>query len=320
METTTDLLKKVFARWGREWKGVRMDLGILGSPERALGREVLEDTQGQLFVLERLPLPARGEREKQAMNLQGLAAAGLPQLLPWLSPAPGTFGVAEEGYFWQLRRWAPGIPLPRDSYAQDAWRGAAAAQFLLAMKDAAQRRPDLPGNGGRNFTLGHYIGHLMEHFQRMMPALVTDLTPMLQELKEYFHYEENTPGRFGHGDFHPGNILWGDQEIRAVIDWEFCGQKPAAYDMANLLGCLGMDEPAFLTGPMAMEFLKCLQENDFLSKQDLHFLPDLTAALRFAWMREWVARKDLPMITQELDFLWLVLDNRELLRKKWTLG
>ena len=315
---TLDVLKKVLSRWGRELKCLRMDLGILGSPERAMGREVLEDAQGKLLVVERLPLPARGEREKQAMNLQGLASAGMPHLLPWLSPTPGAFGVVEEGYFWQLRPWAPGVPLPRDSYAQDGWRGTAAARFLLALRTAAEQRPDLPGNGGRIFTLEHYIGHLMEHFQRMMPALVTDLTPMLQELKEYFHYEDTATGRFGHGDFHPGNILWGDQELRAVIDWEFCGRKPPAYDMANLLGCLGMDDPAFLTGPMALGFLKCLQDADFLTPQDLHFLPDQMAALRFAWMREWVARKDLPMITQELDFLWLVLDNRELLRKKWT--
>ncbi|MGN0866377.1 MAG: phosphotransferase enzyme family protein [Oligosphaeraceae bacterium] len=314
-----DDLNKVLSRWGREGKRLRKDLRILGSPDRAMGREVLEDARGELLVVERLPLPLREGREKQAMTLQGLAAAGLSPLLPWLSPSPGSYGVVEGGYFWQLRPWGQGVPLPRDSYAQDGWRGAAAARFLLAMRAAAEKRPDLPGNGGRVFSLGHYIGHLMEHFQRMMPALVTDLTPMLQELKEYFHYEENVTPRFCHGDFHPGNILWGDQEIRAVIDWEFCGRKPAAYDMANLLGCLGMDDPAFLTGPMALDFLKCLQDADFLAPQDLHFLPDMMAALRFAWMREWVARKDLPMITQELDFLWLVLDNRELLRKKWTL-
>ena len=319
METTTDLLKKVFSRWGREWKGVRMELSILGSPERALGREVMEDVHGELFVVERLPLASRAEREKQAMTLQGLANAGLSQVHPWLSPAPGEFGVVESGCFWQLRRWEPGVALPRDSYAQDAWRGVAAAHFLLALRQAAEKRPDLPGNGGRVFTLGHYIGHLMEHFQRMLPALVKDMAPMVRELQEYFQYEEETPGRFCHGDFHPGNVVWGEEVVKAAIDWEFCGRKPPAYDMANLLGCLGMDDPAFLTGPMAMEFLRTLQEAEFLGPRDSHFLPDQIAALRFAWMREWVARKDMAMITQELDFLWLILDNRDLLRKKWTL-
>ena len=117
-------------------------------------------------------------------------------------------------------------------------------------------------------------------------------------------------------DYEKNNIILG---YKAVIDWEFCGRKPPAYDMANLLGCLGMDDPAFLTGPMAMEFLRTLQEAEFLEPRDSHFLPDQIAALRFAWMREWVARKDMAMITQELDFLWLILDNRDLLRKKWTL-
>ena len=34
---------------------------------------------------------------------------------------------------------------------------------------------------------------------------------MVRELQEYFQYEEETPGRFCHGDFHPGNVVWGEE-------------------------------------------------------------------------------------------------------------
>lgn len=283
-----------------------------------MGRELLEAEDGRKFVLERLPREAKESRVRQAKTLQSLAAGGLEGVAPWLSPHPGEYGVEEEGFFWQLRHWISGEPLPRETYAQDDWRGKAAAQFLLGLRRVSQERKDvLPGAQTTPFRLGHYIEHLMEHFQRLMPALVKDMSPMVEELKAFVEYEKNTPAAFCHGDFHPGNILWAPSGIHGVIDWEFCGPKIPAYDLANLLGCLGVDDPAYLTGPMALALVHTLHEHEYLSPQAWRFLPDLVAALRFAWMREWVAHKDREMILQELDFLWLVLDNRELLRGRW---
>ncbi len=55
---------------------------------------------------------------------------------------------------------------------------------------------------------------------------------------------------FCHGDLHPLNVIWGEKSIRAVIDWEFSGIKPEIYDLANMLGCLGMEDPANLFRPL----------------------------------------------------------------------
>ncbi len=315
---TLDLLTKVFGRWGFSLQRVCPELAIAGSPDRAMGRELLEAEDGRKFVLERLPLEAKESRGRQAQTLQGLVRGGLGGIAPWLSPRPGEFGVEEEGFFWQLRHWIPGEPLPRESYAQDEWRGKSAAQFLLELRRVSQEQGEaLPAMQTTAFRLEHYIEHLMEHFQRLMPALVKDMSPMVEELKPFAEYEHAARTAFCHGDFHPGNILWKTNGIHGVIDWEFCGPKIPAYDLANLLGCLGVDDPANLTGPMALALVQTLQEQEYLSPEDWHFLPDLIAALRFAWMREWVARKDREMIIQELDFLWLVLDNRELLRARY---
>lgn len=315
---TLDLLTRVFGRWGFSLRRACPELTIAGSPERAMGRELLEAEDGRKFVLERLPLGAKESRVRQAKTLRSLVAGGLEGVAPWLSPRPGEFGVEEEGFFWQLRHWIHGESLPRETYALDAWRGKAAAQFLLGLRRVSQEQKDsLPAAQTTPFRLGHYIEHLMEHFQRFMPALVKDMTPMVEELKAFEEYEKTAPAAFCHGDFHPGNILWSASGIRGVIDWEFCGPKAPAYDLANLLGCLGVDDPAYLTGPMAFALVHTLREDNYLSLRDWRFLPDLVAALRFAWMREWVARKDREMILQELDFLWLVLDNRELLRGRW---
>lgn len=311
-------LAGIFGRWGYDLKCMHPELAIAGSLERAMKREILEATTGELFVLEQLPLARRETRLIQAEILHYLAQRGVTGIHPWLAEYSGGFGTVQDGYFWQLRHWIQGNELPRDSYANDAWRGSVSAEFLVELQKAASR-PDMPGTGGYTFTLMHYISHLMEHFKRQLPPLVKDVTPMIAELQNYHEYEDNLAGRghFCHGDFHPGNIVWGRKCINGVIDWEFQGQKTAGYDMANILGCLGMDAPENLTGPFAMTFIKTLRDAKFLTDEELHFLPDQIAALRFGWLREWVARKDKPMITQELDFIWLVLDNRELLRSKW---
>ena len=74
-----------------------------------------------------------------------------------------------------------------------------------------------------------------------------------------------------------------------------------------------MDEPTFLTAPMALAFVKTLPLGV------IRWLPEYIVALRFAWMREWCWRRERDMMVQELDFMWLMLDNRELLRERWSL-
>ena len=310
-------LPHLVAHWGYELQRCRPDLRIGGSPERALHREVLEDANGDLYVIEQLPLQKQSARELQAKALRFLADHLVAGVFPWLNTTDGQPGLIHDGCYWQLRRWVDGVPLPRDTYLDDAWRGDLLAHFLLEMRRAT-REDTIPGSTEPAFSLAHYIQVLMPIFGNKLPQLVTDLEPIRQELAEFFAQEPRLPCAFAHGDFHPGNVIWAEHGLNGVIDWEFCGNKPAAYDLANLLGCIGMDEPAQLYGPCATALVRRLRENDFLTEDGWHFLPELVAALRFAWMREWVAHRDKPMITQELDFLWLVLDNRDLLRQKWS--
>ena len=310
-------LPHLVAHWGYELKRCRPDLRIGGSPERALHREVLEDSNGDLFVIEQLPLQKKNARELQARQLRFLADHQVAGIFPWLNTTAEQPGLLHDGCCWQLRRWVAGLPLPRETYADDAWRGEAMADFLLEVRRAT-REDTVPGSTEPAFSLAHYIQVLMPIFDHKLPQLVTDLEPIRQELAEFFAQETAIPCTFAHGDFHPGNAIWAEHGINGIIDWEFCGNKPAAYDLANLLGCLGMDEPAQLYGAFATALVRRLRESDFLDDLSWHFLPELLAALRFAWMREWVAHHDKAMITQELDFIWLVLDNRDLLRKKWS--
>ncbi len=315
MESILPSLPEIAARWGISLSRCRPDLGIAGSPARALQREVLESTDGELYVVEQLPFTRQPEREAQARILRDLAKAGLEPIALWLATLDGEVGLRHDGYYWQLRHWLPGEPLPRETYGDDVWRGDLLAQFLLRLRDAADAAP--LDTSAPPFLLHHYIHRLLPHIQERIPALLTDLNPILQQLHPFLEEESSLPLRFCHGDFHPGNVLWGSQCIYGVIDWEFLGRKSAAYDLANLLGCLGVDNPDFLTGPLALAAIHVLHDHEYLTPQGWHALPCLVAALRFAWLREWVAQKNTPLICQELDFLWLVLDNIDTLRMKW---
>jgi aminoglycoside phosphotransferase (APT) family kinase protein len=79
-----------------------------------------------------------------------------------------------------------------------------------------------------------------------------------------------------HGDFWPGNTLWRDGQLTAVIDWEDAGFGDPLADLAN-----GRLEIAMLLGPAAMrEFTGHYRA--LMSSLDYASLPvwDLCAALR----------------------------------------
>ncbi|MBO7741084.1 MAG: aminoglycoside phosphotransferase family protein [Victivallales bacterium] len=317
MEDLAARIPDIFGQWGYDLKRFRPDLNIAGSPARSLRRDVLEDVSGQIFVIEQLPPHKKQLRLRQSAALRSIAPALQNlRITLWLKTRSGEDGYTDEqGFFWQLRKWLPGLPLDREKYADDAWRGKCAGEAAAAISACA------PLWEGAPFLLGRYIQDLLPHFQQRMPALVKDIQPIIEELRPFTDEKEPAiPAAFCHGDYHPGNILWGENSIQGIIDWEFMGMKYPAYDLANMLGCLGMDLPENLYGPMAMEMVRTLRQKECFTAAVWECLPEAVAALRFAWLREWVALKDIPMLCQELNFIWLVLDNRDRLRSKWGLS
>jgi aminoglycoside phosphotransferase (APT) family kinase protein len=87
-----------------------------------------------------------------------------------------------------------------------------------------------------------------------------------------------------HGDYWPGNTLWRDGTLVAVIDWEDAAFGDPLADLAN-----GRLEIRMLSGPDAMnEFTRCYRS--LVPSVDCSSLPcwDLCAALRPAGrMSEW---------------------------------
>ena len=123
---------------------------------------------------------------------------------------------------------------------------------------------------------------------------------------------------WAHGDLHPLNVLWQGTAVRAVIDWEFTGPKAALFDLANLLGCVGIESPAALTGPFALAVASRLHASDYLDEASWQALPAYVLALRFAWLSEWLRGRDQEMIALECDYLDLLLERQDALLADWT--
>ena len=122
---------------------------------------------------------------------------------------------------------------------------------------------------------------------------------------------------FCHGDYHPLNIIWGAGRIRAVIDWEFMGRKPALYDIANLISCVGFEDPEALLDDLVLSFLQEVRAGGLLCPRSEAVLLDYVLGLRMAWLSEWLRKDDTQMVAMELDYMELLIRLRDPLRAAW---
>ncbi len=311
------LLSAASRRWGIHLSHRRLDLALAGSPERSAWRSVVAADDGRLYVLEKIPSPVYQRKRRIAASLQRLVAHGLRQVVAYLPDIDGeAIVLIHEGTWhglWQLSPFVAGVDLNRTTYGLDGWRGEAAAQFLMDLN----RMPTdhHAETDGTPFSIVAYCRNLFARLVDRHPTIAATFRPFMNHLEAHsFPVHDRLPMDFCHGDYHPLNIIWGEKSIRAVIDWEFCGIKPEIYDLANLLGCLGMEDPRNLTGPFAERLIHCLRKAGIFSDASWQALPDLILAIRFAWLSEWLRKDDRPMIGLEADYMALLLSRQTPLR------
>jgi len=125
--------------------------------------------------------------------------------------------------------------------------------------------------------------------------------------------------RFSHGDLHPGNLLWGPgAELRAVIDWELAGTREELYDLAFLIGCVGMDNPLELLGEWTRELIISFLGRTQTTKLSFELLPELVLATRIHWMQVWLQNpQDAEIALMEAAYWRIIIDNSEKMRSEW---
>lgn len=304
--------------WALGVKTLRNDLDLQGSPERSLCRTAFEDEAGRVFVLEKIA-PAQVERKRLVCRvLDHLCAHGLNQVAPYLKTTDGLSPAFCKDGWWLASPFVPGTALDRPAYIQDAPKGEAMARFLC---DLSRHAVNLSHDRAvPPFSLKHYILTLENQMQQHDPDVARRVAPILDFLRPSFmaHYD-SLPTAFCHGDYHPLNVIWQGDAIAAVIDWEFCGIKPDIYDAANLVGCIGMEHPSGLTGNMAMAFIAMMQQESIITAQSWGLFAEFVLALRFAWLAEWLRKKDAEMIGLETTYMSLLMENMGTLKRAWRL-
>lgn len=309
-------LAEITGLWNISLEKVRRDLEIAGSPERCEERTVIEDRTGRLFIMEKISPPAVAHRARISEMLNHLKGRGNNCICPYMTDRHGRFVAEHNEGFWQMSPYMEGIGLVRPDYVADGWRGAAMADFLTALRtvsaDMQSYRDEVP------FSIIAYIKDLSSTVSHCEPLLHESLLPVMYFLDERFIAAHNSfPLAFCHGDFHPLNVIWGKDSIRAVIDWEFAGLKPEIYDIALLIGCIGIEDPEGLFGEMVRQLINTIRAKDYISGISWDNLPEFVVAIRFAWMAEWLRKSDVEMIEMELAYLNLLVKYSALLRDNW---
>ena len=150
------------------------------------------------------------------------------------------------------------------------------------------------------------------------PILFDKFQPVVNFLENnYFTFSDEMPLAFCHGDFHPLNIIWGNKKINSVIDWEFMGYKTEIYDVANMIGCIGIEDPNSLTGGLVVNFIKDLKNSQMISDFSWEHLLESIIAQRFGWLSEWLRKNDLEMQEMEEVYLKLLIKKQDVLKNCW---
>ncbi len=302
--------------WCLDVKRIRDDVAISGSPQRSDFRCVVECPDRGLVVLENIRGQDRGKKQAIIDTIDFLCGQGLSLVHPYMRTAEGRHIVQVEGFLWQASPYIQGVPLDRPAYALDRWRGTAMADVLVNLRRVSRDMPE--NHSAPPFSILNYIDVLMKQIRIREPGLFERLTPVTGFLqKRLAQVHDLLPVAFCHGDYHPLNMIWSDSAIRGVIDWEFSGMKPEIYDAATLMGCIGMEIPDALAGPLVMAFIHGLKAAQAFSETSWEVLVDMIVAIRFAWLSEWLRNRDAEMIELETVYMHLLMDHAEDLARAW---
>ena len=313
-----NIIKEISLFWNLKLKTIREDIHIAGSPERCEFRIVIEDQDARLFICEKISPAAYEHKMRIIKTLEFLASQNMGCIQPYIPNKKGEYIARNNHGLWQLTRFVDGVPLKRPEYVFHRWRGNALAGFLIKLNT---KTPGLDNVFPiQSFSIKNYIYELIDTIGIHESELRISINPMVGFLeKSFMGVHDTVPQGFCHGDYHPLNVIWSANGINAVIDWEFCGYKTEIYDVANLIGCIGMEDPESLVGDLIAELIQRLKLAKLFSDLSWRYLLEFMVALRFAWLSEWLRKSDKEMIKLEQVYMRLLIENKKKLMHSWGL-
>ncbi len=217
----------------------------------------------------------------------------------------------------QLHLAAKGFPLPaligtkRENNSMLQWRGHVYELFEYIQGQPYPQTPEATRDSGRVLAVFHGLlegfrsewqpgggsyhnSHYIEAAVKQIPSVVArgngDIDGTLASLFELYHQcvAEVEKGGFAtwpkqvvHGDWHPGNMLFRENSVVAVIDYDSARLLPRAIDVANgalQFSIIGEEEdvsfwPAEIDEKRYQAFLAGYDGVMLVSKAELRMLP-----------------------------------------------
>ncbi|VGO23130.1 phosphotransferase [Pontiella sulfatireligans] len=308
--------EKILRNWGVDPRPEKLSAKLQGSPERTCFRIALAGSDGESWVLEEIEQNTYSRKKCIAATMENLEISGLACIHPYRRNSLGQFVTHCGGRLYMLRPHVAGEPLNRKKWLKEPGRSAAMADFLIQLRKATDKQPR--NEEEKPFALREFIQQRMVRFAKHRADLFAGLAPVSHVMATSFFPVLNTlPTVLCHGDFHPLNVVWGDQTIESVIDWEFCGLKPEAYDAALLVGCIGFDNPDGLITEFTIGFIDRLRESGIFQADTWEAFFDLVIAIRFCWLSEWMRLHDESSRDLEMLYMNLLTTQKRYILDKW---
>ena len=212
----SDLLNEQFP----QWSNLPIHLITASGTDNALFK------LGDDFVV-RLP------RMEGAMAQISQDRTWLPKLaskLPVVIPEQMALGEpsAEYPFSWSVYRWIGGETADIDSLPQPEQTAGALASFIKSLRAIDPTNGPMEGYRGRPV-------HLRDQWTR---ESINELANLIDTQKAIRIWEETIeaadwdgPPTWFHGDLMPGNLLFEDDKLKAIIDWGVMGVGDPAIDL-----------------------------------------------------------------------------------------
>lgn len=318
MHNIESKLPMVSGKFSISMKRPRPDKEISGSPERTDFRCVIESYDGGLFIIECFELSKSKRKQVIADTINRLNIHGLKKTIPYQKSEDGNFLFTENGLVWQVCRFIESDDIVRPDYVFLPEIGEEFADFIIDL-NRISRKIDLNSTDLPFFSIKKYIISIFTQINTHNPEIIPKIKPVYDFLENnFFDKHCLLKEGFCHGDIHPMNAIWKNNKIIAVIDWEFMGIKPEIYDLANLLGCIGIEDPNALGGDLVKELIGKLKKSDIYGNDSWDILIEFVIAVRFGWLSEWLRKKDTEMIQLETDFMNLLLNYSKDIKSHWN--
>ena len=308
-------MNELFKKFSLSFKRQRTDIVIPGSPERCIARFVAEDTDGLIWLVEKLQPVQATWRNTIGTMLTDLYRLGTPYIHTPAHTSDDNTVAFHEGAPYQLTPFIAGTELPRPAYCADAERGKAIGEFLNALqkngaKISIPKRSTPP--------LPEYIEDITSTVRKRKPAIHARVERIIPHLEGFLAAYDSIPTGLAHGDCHPINIIWNGKKIAGVIDWEFTGDKIVLYDAANCIGCVGFEHPNWLINGLVPELIRTLYTGNQAFAANVAHLVPAVLALRFAWLSEWLRKQDTEMLEMELDYMDILANHQLEIEQHWA--